>query len=255
VVTSVASGISASGARLTGSADPNGTATSAWFQWGTSTAYGNVTAPQRYVGSGTSLISYNSDLADLQCNTTYHFRAVAENAGGTAYGSDRSFTTSGCSTPPPTVATSPASSISASGARLNGSADPNGVATSAWFEWGTTTAYGNVTPGTSVGSGTSVVSYYFDLSALACGTTYHFRAVAENSSGTSHGSDRNFTTSACSTAPPTVVTSVASGISASGARLTGSADPNGTATSAWFQWGTRRPVWAPALQRYRTPLT
>jgi hypothetical protein len=130
----------------------------------------------------------------LACGTTYYFRALAQNSGGTAYGSGRSFTTSSCSTPPPTVVTSPASSIVETAARLNGTADPNGAATSAWFQWGTSTAYGNVTSATPVGSGTSPVSYVFDLVDLQNCTTYHVRAVAQNSGGTAYGSDRSFTT-------------------------------------------------------------
>ena len=240
VATSAASSIGTTGARLNGSADPNGAATSAWFQWGTSSGYGNVTAPASNVGSGTSPAPYAFDLGALTCGTTYHFRAVAENSGGTAYGSDRSFSTSACSTPSPTVVTSPASSIGQTAARLNGTADPNGASTNAWFQWGTSSSYGNTTaPQTNVGSGTSPASYYFNLGTLACDTTYHFRAVAQNSGGTAYGSDRSFTTtSACSTTTPTVVTSPASSIGATWARLNGTADPNGAGTSAWFEWGT-----------------
>jgi len=73
-------------------------------------------------------------------------------------------------TSPPTVVSSAASNISATAASLNGTADPNGASTSAWFQWGTSTAYGNTTAGTSVGSGTSPVSYSANLSALQCGT-------------------------------------------------------------------------------------
>jgi hypothetical protein len=198
VVTSSASSIGTTGARLNGSADPNGAGTSAWFEWGTSTGYGNVTSPQTNVGSGTSSVSYYFNLGALACGTTYHFRAVAQNAGGAAYGTNRSFTTSACATPPPTVVTSSASSIGTTGARLNGTADPNGASTSAWFQWGTSTGYGNVTsPQTNVGSGTSPVSYYSNLGTLACGTTYHFRAVAENAGGTDSGADRSFTTAEC----------------------------------------------------------
>jgi hypothetical protein len=238
VMTSTTNNFSDSGARLYGRANANGVSTSAWFEWGTSTAYGNATAPHSNVGSGTSLISFNFDLVDLQCGTTYHFRALAENSGGRAYGSDSSFTTSACSTPRPTVVTSAASSIGATAARLNGTADPNGASTSAWFQWGTTTTYGNATaPATNVGSGTSPVSYAFNLGTLACGTTYHFRAVAQNSGGTAYGGDRSFATSACSTPTPTVVTSPASSIGDSWALLNGTADPNGASTSAWFQWG------------------
>ena len=100
-------------------------------------------------------------------------------------------------TPSPQVVTNAASSISASGARLNGTADPNGASTSAWFQWGTSTAYGNTTSQINVNSGTSPVSYNFNLSTLACGTTYHFRAVASNSGGTAYGSGRSFTTAEC----------------------------------------------------------
>jgi len=100
-------------------------------------------------------------------------------------------------TTPPTVATSVASSVGETVASLNGMADPNGASTSAWFQWGTSTAYGNVTPGTSVGSGTSAMSYSFNLSSLQCGTTYCFRAVAENVGGVTHGMSYSFTTADC----------------------------------------------------------
>jgi hypothetical protein len=45
-----------------------------------------------------------------------------------------------------------ASGVSARFATLNGIADPNGAAASAYFEYGVTTAYGSVTPA-SVGEG------------------------------------------------------------------------------------------------------
>ena len=98
---------------------------------------------------------------------------------------------------PPTVVTNAASNFGQTAARLNGTADPNGTSTSAWFEWGTTTAYGNVTSIENVNSGTSPVAYNRDLSALQCGTTYHYRAVAYNVGGTEYSSDRSFITAVC----------------------------------------------------------
>ncbi len=42
-----------------------------------------------------------------------------------------------------------------------------------------------------------------DITGLQCGTTYHYRAYATNSSETGYGQDQTFTTSACTVAPQT----------------------------------------------------
>jgi photosystem II stability/assembly factor-like uncharacterized protein len=94
----------------------------------------------------------------------------------------------------PSASTNPATIITSSSANLNGIANPNGLATSAYFEWGTTTAYGNVTSVQSLGSGTTDVPVSASISGLAAGTTYHFRAVATNSQGTSFGPNQSFNT-------------------------------------------------------------
>ncbi len=83
-------------------------------------------------------------MSGLQPNTTYHFRVVATSAGGTTNGADRTFTTS-ASSPAPLATTDPASGVSSSAAALNGTVDPNGSATTARFEWGTSTSYGSQT--------------------------------------------------------------------------------------------------------------
>ena len=94
----------------------------------------------------------------------------------------------------PTTLTSPATNITASSATLNGSVNPDGVATTYYFEWGTTLSYGNSTTVTSAGSGTSVIIVTANITGLASGTPYHFRLVATNSNGTINGIDRIFTT-------------------------------------------------------------
>lgn len=64
-----------------------------WFQWGETTDYGNVTASSTLTETGT----FNETISDLTEGGTYHFRAVANNTGGTSYGGDKSFTLStGC---------------------------------------------------------------------------------------------------------------------------------------------------------------
>ena len=58
-----------------------------YFQWGTSTNYGNQT-PQQYLSSG----SFSQVISGLSSNTIYHFRAVAQGSFGTVYGQDSIFT-------------------------------------------------------------------------------------------------------------------------------------------------------------------
>jgi hypothetical protein len=63
-----------------------------YFQYGTGTAYSSSTAHQ---SASASLSAYPvaAALGGLSPGTTYHFRLVAENAGGASYGADRTFTT------------------------------------------------------------------------------------------------------------------------------------------------------------------
>jgi PASTA domain-containing protein len=100
------------------------------------------------------------------------------------------------------VSTDPATGLGLNGATINGSVNPDGVATHAHFEWGTTTAYGASTPDQSVGSDSTTHAISVPLSGLAQGTTFHYRVVATNSDGrTTTGPDKTFTT-ASPPAPP-----------------------------------------------------
>ena len=94
----------------------------------------------------------------------------------------------------PTTTTLAATNVTASGATLNGTVNPNGVATNYHFEWGTTPGYGNSTTTTSAGSGSGNVSVNAGITSLASGTIYHYRLVAVNSNGTSNGNDLTLTT-------------------------------------------------------------
>jgi hypothetical protein len=69
-----------------------------------------------------------------------------------------------------------------------GGSVPVGIAEECWFEYGTTLSYGSRT--TAICSGTTKAT----LAPLMPGTTYHYRAAASNSAGTTHGPDKTFTT-------------------------------------------------------------
>ena len=94
----------------------------------------------------------------------------------------------------PTVTTGTPTRITETSARLNGTVNPKGQDTSYSFDYGTGTNYGANTGPVAAGNGTKSVHAQADVSGLAPATTYHFRIVATNASGTTVGADRSFTT-------------------------------------------------------------
>lgn len=58
------------------------------FEWGYDTGYGNTTTPEELTEAGT----FDAAISGFLRNVTVHFRAVAENAYGTSYGDDETFT-------------------------------------------------------------------------------------------------------------------------------------------------------------------
>jgi hypothetical protein len=95
---------------------------------------------------------------------------------------------------PPVVATAGAKAVTATSATLTGTVNPKGQPTSYYFQYGTSTAYGGKTPSASAGSGTKNVNASGAVGSLAPSTTYHYRLVATNPSGTTAGGDRSFKT-------------------------------------------------------------
>ena len=96
----------------------------------------------------------------------------------------------------PTATTRAAVNVTQTGARLQGTVDPNNEPTTWYFEYGETTAYGARTPDQGPLTGAAGQQVAFDVGSLGPGTTYHFRLVAVNPSGTVLGRDRQFTTPA-----------------------------------------------------------
>lgn len=92
VLTLPADSLTDSSARLLGAVDPHHGAGYAWFEYGTNAAYGKVTPLQSFGVANTNLYA---TINGLGVETTYHFRLVAYNGGGTNYGADVLFTTPG----------------------------------------------------------------------------------------------------------------------------------------------------------------
>ncbi|MBI5778930.1 MAG: hypothetical protein HZA49_05685 [Planctomycetes bacterium] len=218
-------------ATLTASVNPNGLATTVYFQWGTSIFYGNTTSIQA-IGSGITDVSVTATITGLLGNTNYNYRVVATNSSGTTNGFNQIFTTL---VPPPSATTIAATGIAAFTATLNASVNPNGGATTVYFEYGTTITYGSSTTPTAIGSGTGPVSIQRAITGLTSSTTYYFRIVAVNGNGTTYGNRLQFNTSA---QPPTAVSLPASNVtSSSGFTFNATVNPNGSTTTVYFQYG------------------
>jgi hypothetical protein len=109
---------------------------------------------------------------------------------GTTFGNDATFTT----TTPPGATTGSASNATRSSATLTGTVNPAGQATTYFFRYGTTTAYGLQTSPASAGSGTGQVGVHQTISGLNPKTVYHYQLVAQNPGGTTEGTDQTVTT-------------------------------------------------------------
>jgi sugar lactone lactonase YvrE len=95
-----------------------------------------------------------------------------------------------------TVVTGAATAVTATGATLNGTINPQGTPTSYRFEYGTTASYGSLTSIAADGSGNSDVAVAAPISGLTLSTLYHFRLVAlQGGNEVASGEDATFTTS------------------------------------------------------------
>src|SRR5207237_10269635 len=120
-------------------------------------------------------------------------RTMTTTATGTATGPSSASTTP-IATPRPAVTTNPATNVTTSSARLNGSLNPHGLTTTVYFQWGTTTSYGHTTP-MRTQTGNTYRNVTANISGLTSNTTYHIRIVATNSTGTRRRRDTTFGTS------------------------------------------------------------
>lgn len=228
-VTSSASAIGSSSAVLSGSVDPNGTATNWYIQYGKTTSYGLKT-PTLSAGAGRAAIVVSTSVSGLLPSTTYHFRLVATSIAGTGVGADTAFMTKLVA---PSVSTLLATAVSAGTATLHGSVNPNGQATVAHYVYGTTTAYGFSTASISMGAATTASTFPVAVSGLTEDTTYHFRLIATNPVGSTTGADESFITSGL----PAAINGPVTGISTSGVILSGLVNPGGHAVSWYFEYG------------------
>ena len=131
------------------------------------------------------------------------------------------------------VTTQPASDLTRSNATLNGTVGLAGLPTSAWFEWGPTTNYGNTTAIQSISRTIASTNFSDIISNLVAGETYQFRAAVSNSLGIGYGDNLSITT-----LPPPLITNTADSGPGSLRQVVSDADPGDTITFAPGLTGT-----------------
>ncbi len=137
--------------------------------------------------------------------------------------------------PTPTVTSGWATTPSPTSVSLNGTVDPNGMATTYRFEWGTTTSLGASSTPVAVGSGTRSVPVSDTVTGLPPGTSFYWALVASNGAGVASGVQKTVTTPG---APAGIGSIAASATSSTSVRLTGLVTPHRLDTRWYFVYGT-----------------
>src|SRR5947199_185751 len=72
--------------------NPQGQSTTYYSRDGTTASYGLQTSPA-HAGAGNGNVGVRATIDGLNADTTYHYQLVAQNAGGTSFGTDETLTT------------------------------------------------------------------------------------------------------------------------------------------------------------------
>lgn len=135
--TLAATSVGSATATLNGKVNPEGTPTECKFLYGTTKAYGKEAPCATSPGNGKTSVPVSAAVSGLEANTVYHFVLVAENTAkvkGEGLDIELKTLEPGLA---PTAETLAASSITQTGATLNGKVNPGGELTTCEFEYGT----------------------------------------------------------------------------------------------------------------------
>jgi hypothetical protein len=196
-----ATGVASTSASVSGTVTPNPGTNVAWhFELSTDDANWSPSASDQDAGNASSPVPVNQSLTGLVPNTTYSVRLAAHRPfNAPSISSEVQFTTTAIA---PDATTDVADDVTPDHAVLTGRINPNNNPTTYYFEYGTTTAYGTSVPATQdadAGSAYAIKAVLQRIDGLTPGTTYHYRLLATNSVGATHGADQTFTTG---TPPP-----------------------------------------------------
>jgi uncharacterized protein (TIGR02145 family) len=195
------------------------------------------TSPEPIAGDNkvitTGSNSFTGNMTNLLPNTQYYVRAYATNEAGTGYGNDIAFKTIGDK---PLVAPVAATNITINSATLNGTVNPNFLASSVSFEYGISFDYGSlVSLSDQISADENSHNVTINITGLTPGTTYYFRIKATNIIGTSLSTNLSFKTLGN---VPSVTTLPVSDPAQNSVMLSALVNPNYLTTQVSFEWGT-----------------
>ncbi|KKN26131.1 hypothetical protein LCGC14_0877760 [marine sediment metagenome] len=233
VVTYLATELASTSVKFNGEITDTGTTNvvERGFEYGLTTAYGNDWTE----GGVFAAEPYDHIITGLDNDTTYHYRAMARNTSGWAYGEDKVFSTTDVDIPSAT--TTAIITYSSETATLPGTLDSLGAYSPVYvsFEYGETTAYldGPTADQTETAPGAITA----DVTGLTPNTLYHYRIRVRYDGSYVYGADETFTTNALGA--PTLTTGSAVGISNTGATIQGTLTSLGdySPVYVYFEYG------------------
>ena len=235
-IATAATEVTGTKARLNGLVNPEGIAVEeCFFEWGETTAYGNVAPCVGAIPTDSDDHAVHADLSGLESDgATYHYRLVAKNENGTEHSGDKTLVTGA------TAITEAATNVTVDGATLNGTVRPEGQQyTACSFEYGlnTTAGYEDSAPcdpaAAAIPADFAAHAVNADLTGLERGEVYKYRLRATNAAGTVVGAKVTFETQG----PPRITLVRARDADQSSATLEARINPNGFASSYRFEWG------------------
>lgn len=191
--TGAASGVSATGATVSGAINPDGLPAAYYVQYGGTTNYGQQSLSGQ-AGEGVSPTLVVITLSGLEPGRTYHYRLVATNTNEegtpqTGYGEDETFTTPSI---PPILSEVFVSGVSESGATISATVNPQSLATRWELQVGATLEA--LQPVLS-GDTSTTTPLSLSVGSLTPGTTYYYKLIVTNLNGTLEP-EGSFTTAA-----------------------------------------------------------
>lgn len=196
---------------LNSNINPNGFATTAWFEYGTDSKLRDKTeTPHLYIGSDNKEIKFSQNVIGLKPDTVYYFRIIANNGKKDIKGQILSFmtvtnqynqnqtniqNTSYVNTNQATYQNNNTNSVSfltADSVKLTASLinTTPGFA-QGYFEWGNTTQLGNITEYVNLDN---TNTFSTTISNLAPNTTYYYRAIVMKDGKNYTGKKESFQT-------------------------------------------------------------